>query len=633
MASISTRIAGIFFMIVFPPFSDEGIDLLNYITLFRTLEKSRPLREAASERLYRYIELPSPESYGDVLMFLDFWRDVESLLRDAMDRCGFLLPETGGKVDGNDLLLETSPHADLASTVSFRLAPVLKRKPADISRNLLEAIVPDEGGTVDRVEAMGPYLNFFASRRFLDSAVREAEGDRCWTGSMTERVIVEHTSANPNGPLHVGHIRNSVIGDTLVRILRRAGCEVEAQYYVNDMGRQIAIVVWGCGRYPLDGSKADHAIAKVYIQANKDLVADPGLKEGVDRLMQLYEGADEETADKFREAVNYALSGIDETLRRLNIRHDSYHWESEFVRDGSTARIFDRLEATGLTGWKEGSLQLDLSGEGFEKKLVLKRSDGTSLYTTRDLAYHKWKADRSERMIDVLGADHKLISGQLRASLRLMGVREPEIVIFEFVSLPTGSMSTRKGKFISTDELLDEVEARAYEEVTARRPEEGEEFRRSVAKDVALGAVRYDVVRVSPEKATVFDWKAALDFEKLSAPFIQYSHARASSILDKAEAFADFDPAILTSPEEVDLIRKISQFDLAIQVAARELKPHLLATYARELAEVFNQFYRSSPVLEADPGIKEARLALVKAARNCLRATLETLGIPALESM
>ena len=566
-------------------------------------------------------------------MFLDFWRDVEALLRDALDRCGFLLPETGGKVSGNDLMLETSPHADLASTVSFRLAPVLKRKPVDISRDLLEAIAPEGRVTVDRVEAMGPYLNFFASRRFLDSAVLEAEGDRCWTGSMTERVIVEHTSANPNGPLHVGHIRNSVIGDTLVRILRRAGCEVEAQYYVNDMGRQIAIVVWGCGRYPLDGSKADHAIAKVYIQANKDLVAEPGLKEGVDRLMQLYEGGDPQTAEKFREAVNYALSGIEETLGRLNIRHDSYHWESEFVRDGSTARIFEGLKATGLTGWEEGSLQLDLSGQGFEKKLVLKRSDGTSLYTTRDLAYHRWKAQVSDRMIDVLGADHKLISGQLRASLRLMGVREPEIVIFEFVSLPTGSMSTRKGKFISTDELLDEVEARAYEEVTARRPEEGEEFRRAVAKEVALGAVRYDVVRVSPEKATVFDWKAALDFEKLSAPFIQYSHARASSILDKAGAFGDFDPSLLTGAEEVDLIRKISQFDLAIQVAARELKPHLLATYARELAEAFNQFYRASPVLEADPGVRQARLALVKAGRNCLRATLETLGIPALESM
>jgi arginyl-tRNA synthetase len=566
-------------------------------------------------------------------MFLDFWRDVESLLRDAMDRCGFLLPETEGKVNGNELMLETSPHADLASTISFRLAPVLKRKPADISQKILEAIVPDEGGTVDRVEAMGPYLNFFSSRRFLDSAIREAEGDRCWTGSMTERVIVEHTSANPNGPLHVGHIRNSVIGDTLARILRRAGCDVESQYYVNDMGRQIAIVVWGCGRYPLDGSKADHAIAKVYIQANKDLIAEPGLKEEVDRLMQLYEGGDETTAERFREAVEYALSGIEETLRRLNISHDSYRWESEFVRDGSTGRIFEGLEATGLTGWEEGSLQLDLSGEGFEKKLVLKRSDGTSLYTTRDLAYHRWKAERSNRMIDVLGADHKLISGQLKAALRLMGIREPEIVIFEFVSLPTGSMSTRKGKFISTDELLDEVEAQAFKEVTARRPQEGEDFRRSVAKEVALGAVRYDVVKVSPEKATTFDWKAALDFEKLSAPFIQYSHARACSILDKAGAIGDFDPGLLTGVEEVDLIRKISQFDLNIDQAARELKPHLLATYARELAESFNQFYRSSPVLEADPGLREARLALVKAARNCLRATLDTLGIPALESM
>ena len=205
--------------------------------------------------------------------------------------------------------------------------------------------------------------------------------------------------------------------------------------------------------------------------------------------MQLYEGADEETADKFREAVSYALSGIEETLRRLNIRHDSYRWESEFVRDGSTARIFDSLEATGLTGWEEGSLQLDLSGEGFEKKLVLKRSDGTSLYTTRDLAYHRWKAQVSDRIIDVLGADHKLISGQLKAALRLMGVREPEIVIFEFVSLPTGSMSTRKGKFISTDELLDEVEAQAYREVTARRPEEGEEFRRAVAREIGRAHV------------------------------------------------------------------------------------------------------------------------------------------------
>ncbi|MHC1630715.1 MAG: arginine--tRNA ligase [Methanotrichaceae archaeon] len=562
-------------------------------------------------------------------MFLDFQRDVESMLSDALDRCGFASTENRA----NDLALETSPYADLASTISFKLAPLLKRSPASIAQELKDALVLYENTTVDRIEITGPYLNFYANRSFLNSVLLQAQGNDCWTGHMTERVIVEHTSANPNGPLHVGHIRNSVIGDTLVRILKMAGCDVESQYYVNDMGRQIAIVVWGRDRYELKDSKPDHATAEVYIEANRALEAEPDLVSQVDELMQKYETGDQNISNKFKSAVNLALSGIGETLTRLNISHDSYHWESEFVKDGSTKEILQALDSTGLTKWKEGALQLDLSDQGFEKNLVLKRSDGTSLYTTRDMAYHRWKALNSDRMIDVLGADHKLISGQLKAALKLMNVREPEIVIFEFVSLPSGSMSTRKGKFITADELLDEIEARAYKEVTTRRPEESEEFRRSVARDVGLGAVRYDIVKVSPDKATTFDWKSALDFEKLSAPFIQYSHARACSILTKAGDWNEFDPEYLASQEEMDLIKKISRFDMVMKRAATDLKPHLLATYARELAETFNQFYRCSPVLEAEPGIREARLALVNASRNCLKFTLETLGIPALESM
>jgi len=566
-------------------------------------------------------------------MFLDFWRDVESLLRDALDRCGFELPLADSKVKENELALELTPHADLASTISFRLAPVLRRSPVSIAQELSDAFVPEKDATVERVEVSGPYLNFYANSRFLDAVLLEAQGKEAWYGSMTGKAIVEHTSANPNGPLHVGHIRNSVIGDTLVRILKKAGYDVDSQYYVNDMGRQIAIVVWGRERYEVDDSKPDHATAKVYIQANRDLEADPDLVSQVDELMRLYESGNSKTAEKFKSAVEFALSGIEETLTGLNISHDNYHWESEFVIDGSVSKVIESLEATGLTEWDDGAFQLDLGEQGFEKKLVLKRSDGTSLYTTRDLAYHKWKAQNSDRMVDILGADHKLISGQLSATLKLIGVREPEIVIFEFVSLPTGSMSTRKGKFITADELLDEVEAQAYKEVTTRRPEESEEFRRAVAKDVGLGAVRYDIVKVSPDKATTFDWKKALDFEKLSAPFIQYSHARACSILGKAEFGGEFDPANLRSPEEVALIKKISQFDMVVERAASELKPHHLATYAREIAETFNQFYRCSPVLDADPGVKEARLALVAAARNALKETLETLGIPALESM
>jgi arginyl-tRNA synthetase len=236
-------------------------------------------------------------------------------------------------------------------------------------------------------------------------------------------------------------------------------------------------------------------------------------------------------------------------------------------------------------------------------------------------------------MVDILGADHKLISSQLRTALRLMKIPEPEVVIFEFVSLPSGSMSTRRGKFISADELLDEVEKQAFEEVTARRPEESEELRRSIAADVAVGAVRYDVVKVSADKATMFDWKAALDFEKLSAPFIQYSHARACSILRKVGEIGQFDPGLLTGENEVAMIKKIAEFDQVIDRAGRELKPHQLTTYARELAESFNLFYRFSPVLDAPQELKASRLALVNASRNALRETLETLGIPALETM
>jgi len=562
-------------------------------------------------------------------MLLDFRSEVESLLRSALDKCGYKIEE-----GVNSLSLESSPHSDLASSVAFRLAPVLRKSPVAIAGDIHKAMAfsPKDDSFVDRVDLVGPYLNFFMNRRFLHSIVVQAQGDECWNGTWNEKVIVEHTSANPDGPLHVGHIRNSVIGDTLARILRRAGCTVDAEYYVNDMGRQEAMVVWGCDHYKLDNSKADHAIAKVYIEANKAMTANPEIRKEADSIIQRYEAGDPEVEAKIKCASKYAIMGIEQTLHRMNIRHDSYHWESTFVRNGEVKKVLDELEKTGLTQWEDGAFQLDLTGFGFEKKMVLKRADGTSLYITRDLAYHRWKAANSDREVDILGSDHKLISSQLRTALHLLGVREPEVVIFEFVSLPEGSMSTRRGKFISADDLIDEVEKQAFEEVTSRRPEESEEFRRDVARDVAIGAVRYDVVKVSADKATTFDWKAALDFEKLSAPFIQYSHARACSILRKSP-LGEFNPELLTGEYEIALIKKIAEFDLVIDRAARELKPHQLATYARELAESFNQFYRFSPVLDAEPDLRDARLALVNASKNALKYTLETLGIAALETM
>lgn len=240
-------------------------------------------------------------------------------------------------------------------------------------------------------------------------------------------------------------------------------------------------------------------------------------------------------------------------------------------------------------------------------------------------------------MIDILGADHKLISSQLKAVLRILKLREPEVVIFEFVSLPEGSMSTRRGVFISADELLDEVKKAAYVEVSKKRPETDEEFRQKVAEFVSIGAVRYDIVRVSPEKATTFDWAEAVDFEKQGAPFIQYAHARACSIIKNAKdegiTFEEFDAGVLLEDQETALIKRLAGFENAIDKAARELKPNLIAIYARELADAFNQFYRYVPVISAEPEFRAARLALVECSRIVLANTLDMLGIVAPETM
>ena len=192
-------------------------------------------------------------------------------------------------------------------------------------------------------------------------------------------------------------------------------------------------------------------------------------------------------------------------------------------------------------------------------------------------------------------------------------------------------MSTRAGKFVSADELIEEVTSKAYEEVTVRRPELSEEERRSIAKSVAIAAIRYDIVKVSPEKSTVFDWKEALDFERQSGPYIQYAHARACSILEKA---GEFTPMFTYETEhEVALARHLARFPAVIEQTVEELRPHLLANYARELADLFNAFYHYDPVLKSEGETRNSRLTLVDAVRNTLQESLEILGIDALRSM
>ncbi|MBO8181888.1 MAG: arginine--tRNA ligase [Archaeoglobus sp.] len=539
--------------------------------------------------------------------------------------------------------LRESEHADLSCTVAFKLAKEQKRKPDEIAADIANAITPELSDYIGSVEVANGYINFNASYEFLEDVVNTILDEDEDYGSMTEqqKVLIEHTSANPDGPLHIGHIRNSVIGDTLTRIFRKAGLNVKTHYYMNDMGRQVALAILGVRRFglddKLDNKKPDHAVADAYIAINKIMEENEEEKEKIEReveeIMLEYELGNEEVSKEFRKVVEKAYEGIKQTLERLNIQHDEVVWESEFIRNGYVDRVLKKIEELGLLK-KDGAWYVDLKSKGFEKDVVVRRENGTSLYITRDLAYHVWKNENFERFINILGSDHKFFGKQLSDILEILNLKPPEIVFFEFVSLPEGSMSTRKGKFISADELIERVYEEAYAIIKDREMSENE--KREIAESVAIGALRFDFVKLAPEKPMTFDWKKALDFERQTASYIQYSHARACSILRKTVENGMPDLEIvgeLCSPVERELIILLSKFTHVIERVLKELRPNVFADYVLDVAMKFNDFYRLSPVLKEDKEIRMHRLAIVDATRIVLRNGLEVLGIKPLERM
>ncbi len=536
----------------------------------------------------------------------------------------------------DERFVRESDHADLACTVAFKLAKEQRRSPQEVAEELVSDLEPKD--YVGKIEVVNGYINFFVNEEFLEDTVNSILDldDDYGSLKLGGEVLVEHTSANPDGPLHIGHIRNSIIGDTLARIMKKAGMNVKTQYYVNDMGRQVAIAALGYKHFGIDvGKKPDHAIVEVYIRMNEEIEKKPEIEEEVERLMMEYEEGKGEVIDLFRRVVELALKGIRETLDRLNVHHDEFVWESEFIRNGYVNRVIELLRKKGMLREEDGALVIDMKKFGYDKDVVVRRSNGTTLYVTRDLAYHLWKNENYERFVNILGSDHKLVGRQLQDILKALGLKPPEIVFFEFVSLPEGSMSTRRGKFISADELIEKV----YEEakkIVKTREDLSEEEKEHIANAVAVGALRFDFVRVAPEKPMIFDWSKALDFERQTSAYIQYSHARCCSILRKAvrKGLSDLDfRAELCTSTERELVVLLSKFSWMLMRVVRELKPNIFAEYLLKIANVFNDFYRKYPVLKAGSELRMHRLAIVDATRIVLRNGLELLGIEPLERM
>ncbi len=541
----------------------------------------------------------------------------------------------------------------------FTMSKAMRKAPQAIADELAAAIQPS--GLISAVTSTNGYLNFNIDptamvKGVLDEIV-ERGSDFGTMPASGIRVNVEHTSTNPTGPIHVGRARNPIIGDTLARCLKKCGHEVTTEYYVNDVGKQVVVLTWGVnnvsdedaeaereehartiGQNEKERDKTDHRLVANYRVANKKLETEESVRNEISDMLRRFEAGDHEVIDTVRHTAEIMLSGLKETLGNINVTLDRYTWESGYIADGSARDVVERLKKSDYAGETEdGAWFVDLKDFGIQgknTKFTFTRKDGTTLYTTRDLAYHLDKFTRADRVIDVLGEDQKLGSKQLCSALEILGNENmPEPLFYAFVSLPEGKMSTRKGVVVYLDDLIDESVARAYEEIKSRRSDMSEDRMREIAKIVGVGAVRYNIVRVQPEKQFVFKWEEALNFDGNSGPYLQYVHARACSMLRKAGEFThDTDPSKLTDPMEIKLVKVLSRYEEVLRAAGNGKRVHMLPAYGHELAVAFNQFYAAVSVLDAGPR-KDARLTLVECTKTVLADVLDCLGMGAPEEM
>ena len=642
----------------------------------------------------------------------EFRSECESVLEDALKKA---FP----KFKITRFVLERPPNPEfgqLASSLCFELAKQTGQKPLVLAKSLVEAVDKTRFSLVERVDAAGGgYVNFHAdfakfSALTLDS-VRHFDVEYGFVKTDNpSKIIVEHTSANPLSPIHIGQARNPMLGDTLARLLKSRGHGVQRHYYVDDVGRQAAVIAYGyekLGR-PKPEEKPDHFIGRIYtitsclIEINRlkhklesaktvsateeiskinkqldDWVAvaaelkekfpelfdslvekigeDENPEKTVNALNRAYEAGDERAKNLIRAVSELCLHGFRETLSRAGVFYDSWDWEGELVVWNSEVnKAVEKLRKTPYVFMSGGVLEFDAekAAREFDLKkkfglredyeipsLTLMRADGTTLYTTRDIPYTLWKFGKAEKVINVIGSEQTLAQLQLKIALHALGYSNygDNLIHFAYnlVTLPGYKMSSRRGRYITLDEVMDEAVKRAYEEVSKRSPQLSEEEKHKIADFVGMGAMRYALVEVDPSKPVVFTWDRVLNFERNSAPYIQYSHARACSIMRKAARKPEKpEYSLLKESLEHEIILALSSFPDVFIKAAELLKPNLIADFANTLADKFNTFYNALPVIRAEPReLSDARLALVDAARIVLRNSLNLIGIVAPERM
>ncbi|MBT8173120.1 MAG: arginine--tRNA ligase, partial [Nitrosopumilus sp.] len=568
---------------------------------------------------------------------------------------------------------------DVSSNISFLLAKPLKKSPKEIAQMLSEKFQNCISTLVLKSEAHpSGYLNFFAdweklNQLILSESHLEEFGDV--DIGKNSPIVVEHTSVNPNKALHIGHIRNIIIGDTVSRILKKSNYKVNVLNYIDDSGLQVADIIVGFKHFGFDedspnGKKFDHYCGDdVYVKTTERYEKDPSLEEIRKNVLKELEDGDSETAKFADKITRKVLAGQLETCWNLGVYYDCLNFESQIIRSGLWSEIFEKLKEMSLIEFEKEGKNAGcwvIRGENKEDDKVIVRSNGTATYIAKDIPYAAWKLgllddpfnyEKYEKMqpdskdlwqttLNKNSPVSKNFSGDKvvtvidsrQARLQkiitsLMGKFKsvPDAYIhlgYESVTLSSetaktlglntegkqAQMSGRKGLYVNADSVYHLLKEKTKEETKKRHPEMDSSEIEKIAHSVSVATLRYEMIKQDLDKIITFDLTKSLSLEGDTAPYIQYTHARASRILEKSNRTPtiDVDFSLLKEKSELDLIKNIGLFNLQVRDAAKNLSPKVIARYCHDLAVSFNSFYEHCKVLElGDTNLENSRLCLV----------------------
>jgi len=572
-------------------------------------------------------------------------------------------------IDPAQVIAEIPPKSEMGDLgfPMFGFAKLFKKGPAQIAQ-MVAAKLP--GSVAD-----GPYVNVRLNRSELARDILSELLDGANQGEtqvgrpptlVGKRVMVEFSSPNTNKPLHLGHLRNDVLGESISRILSACGAEVRRVCIINDRGIHIcksmlAYKEQGEGKTPeSEGIKSDRFVGDWYVRfsqglkeetetlerekglSKKEAEAQAPMLLRAQELLRQWEAGDSETVELWKRMNAWAIDGWKETYKRTDVFFDKYYYESQTYLLGKD-EILKGLEKGFFYRQDDGAVAVDLTAEKLDKKILL-RSDGTSIYITQDLgtAINRHKDWPFDKLVYVVGSEQQYHFKVLFVLLEKLGYEWAKNLYhlsYGMVNLPEGKMKSREGTVVDADDLIDSLRDMALEEIRSKEREEALSDPEETAEKIALGALHYFLLQVSPTRDILFDPKESLSFNGNTGPYLQYMGARISSLLRKAEERAGVNAAqsqleLLTGDAEWEMIKTLGAYNDAVANAAANMDPSLVAAYLYELAKAFSRFYHDCPILsEEEPELAGARLALCRAVLVVLRDAMNLVCIPFLEAM